>query len=376
MNQNLTVYIDESGNSGEVFVNLETIKHFHNQPYFVLAGIGIANMDAKEIEGEILRLKSAYKINSSELKASKLFKKPKFILDLFEYLERKNCPFFVELMDKKFYLAIQVVDYFIFPPPTLSMMPANVQKIWLKTKPQLANYIYENFSDSLFTNLCEAYSHYDKHYFEKILDSFIEELKQKKDEESEAILGHTIKTKEEYEELAAKKDLPREAFTYFLRLPDRFEVKEVSLLPHVEALFNLCARVEQYRYDKNLSPVKFIHDEQKAYENIFKDCFDNMKQFNIGIFELQPFFDKSKFQLAKDNRLEFANSNASIFIQIADLLSGFVLRSWAEFFENGYLPQEQLMIWNILATNNQRHRSLGVNMVVSKSNAESFFKQH
>jgi len=376
MNNNLTVYIDESGNSGEVFVDLKTIEHFHNQPYFVLAGIGIAKTDEKEIEKEIAHLKATYKIIASELKASKLFKKPLFILDLFKYLERKNCPLFAELMDKKYYLAIQIVDYFIFPPPTLSMMPAHVQAVWLKAKPFLANYVYENFSDSLFTNLCEAYSHYNKQYFEKSLNFFIGELRQKHDEESEEILKHVLQTKSEYEEFLLKKGLPREAFTYFLRLPDRFEVKEVSLLPHIEALFNLCARVEQYRYDENLPVANFIHDEQKAYGNILKDCFEKMKQFNVGISELQPFFGKSKFQLAKENRFQFANSESSIFVQIADLLAGFVLRSWAEFFKNGSLPEEQLMIWNLLFANSRKHKSLGVNMVVGQSNAESFFKQH
>lgn len=78
-------YIDESGNTGDAKIN-ET--NFSDQLFFTLAAVSI--VDEIVINKEIERLKRKYRINLTELKASKLYgKKDKFLYDLFFFLIKK-----------------------------------------------------------------------------------------------------------------------------------------------------------------------------------------------------------------------------------------------------------------------------------------------
>ncbi|SRR6266481_906527 len=109
----INYYIDESGHSGDL-INSGHALDFDGQPIFSLACIGVD--DETRLASEIDRLRIKHQIASVELKSSSLKNKPGFILDLVEFVCNESLPFFIEVVDKKFFLCMHIVDCHIAPP--------------------------------------------------------------------------------------------------------------------------------------------------------------------------------------------------------------------------------------------------------------------
>jgi hypothetical protein len=105
-------YLDESGSTGDL-AHPGARFDFGRQQVFTLACLGVDDEAALGLE--IGRLKSRHRIQASELKSASAIKKPELIVDLLEYLGRRRLPLIIEVVDKRFMIAANMVNTVILP---------------------------------------------------------------------------------------------------------------------------------------------------------------------------------------------------------------------------------------------------------------------
>ncbi|MBD8475018.1 DUF3800 domain-containing protein [Pseudomonas sp. CFBP 8770] len=113
-NTEITYFIDESGNTGDLILGGETLS-YGGQPYVGLGCLGIK--DLTQFEADISALKLKHRIQSNDLKSTNIYKsKPAFILDLVKLIANNKTPFLIELVEKKFFVATNLAHYLVWPP--------------------------------------------------------------------------------------------------------------------------------------------------------------------------------------------------------------------------------------------------------------------
>lgn len=134
----------------------------------------------------------------------------------------------------------------------------------------------------------------------------------------------------------------------------------------VHAFTNLIARCEKYRVDSNLPVFDIIHDEQKHFDEILKANFKNMKNVNADSLPKDTFIDHTTtYNIYESTAVTFANSKSYKIIQIADLTTGFIMRSWNDFYFGDFKSFDRhKAIWKSLIFYDETHQSVGINMVV------------
>jgi hypothetical protein len=105
-------YLDESGSTGDL-ARPGARFDFGQQQVFTLACLGVD--DEKALGLEIEHLKSRHRIQASELKSASVIKKPELIVDLLKYLDRRRLPLIIEVVDKRFMIAANMVNTVILP---------------------------------------------------------------------------------------------------------------------------------------------------------------------------------------------------------------------------------------------------------------------
>jgi hypothetical protein len=352
-----SLYIDESGNTGET-LSKESKFNFAEQPYYVLTGIVLDDKSQNGLSVFLSSQISKHRIQGNELKAKNLYeKKSIFITELADYLIDNKIPFFIELMDKLFYIHTQLVEYFIIPYYSL---PINNENIFLKkyvasTIGQFLNQdIYQNFTDAVKENSNDS--------LEKFYDFLISHFEQAGYSE---LKNNVEQTKIDYFE--EKEIDPERALRKFLPIPDENPNKRpIHFLPNVPAFTNLLARVQKYVDDfLTDNKITIIHDEQKQFDVIFQSALEQMKNVASDKLVENTFVaDKGRFDIEKDIKLQFKDSKSDIFIQVSDLIAGVIMRFWGDFISgnnnnvNAYLPIIKKL--NFL----YRNTTVGINYVV------------
>ncbi|KTE21722.1 MULTISPECIES: hypothetical protein [unclassified Sphingopyxis] len=115
-------FIDESGHSGDLAATRAL--DFADQPVFALACIGVA--DARALGAEMERLRGVHGCGPGELKSA-MARLPRFVTDLAAYLKARDCPVFIELVDKRFFIATHVVTYLLCGGLGLGQVPEPVR---------------------------------------------------------------------------------------------------------------------------------------------------------------------------------------------------------------------------------------------------------
>lgn len=96
-------FLDESGHGGDL-ASAKALD-FAGQPFFALACVGVG--DAALLAAELDRLRVHYTCGEGELKSTKLGKKLTPIAgELVTFLDQYRWPLFVELVDKRFFVAV------------------------------------------------------------------------------------------------------------------------------------------------------------------------------------------------------------------------------------------------------------------------------
>jgi hypothetical protein len=359
-------FLDESGNTGDL-VKLPFDINFASQPFFALSCIQVKDCDALDKYIDVLR--KSHKVQGDELKSKNLYKsKPQFIYDLFYYIEKERLPFYVEVVDKKYCIAVSIVNHQIVPP-YFQQFDSELQSHGFRN--ELADYLsehlplkcYEAFFDACITKSESSLLKSMKtlrHYFRS------SDFKFKYKREALSCLQATIKFY--HDDKTPKIDLVRN----FIPIPDiNKKGNDINLLPHVHSWFNIMAKVNK-NHNGNISDVTFFHDQQDHFDDILLFCSEQIKNFN-GINQFDPTTD---FNIKGDISLEFPDSKKSSGVQLADVLAGFVSRYVMDFlYSETTIDEKYHNAFMKLRESYSPNNNFGVNFVLPITRRTKLFKK-
>jgi len=349
-------YIDESGNSGDV-LSTGTEFEFNGQPFFSLACIGIDDTD--KLDQFVSALRSRYKINSLELKSTKIYKrKPKFIADLVGFLCKERIPILIEVVDKKYYISANIVNCHVMPP--CSSPAETPQSLFIRN--HFADFVYNEAPNSVFEkfiNACKAPSN------ETLFASFTEistfaKNYFPKNEHSIYLSKNIQESIDDYNELKLDDE---NAYLKFIPVPDSSKRgKSIWMLPNLASFTNIYARINLY-LSGNLSGVNIFHDEQAHFDEIItinKKILEELDTANLNAIAT------AKYGFNCSATLKFSESHEHSPIQIADILAGMVMRYLQETVEGIPSSPEIISSYKKILSTYNPNLGLGVNLVVTK----------
>lgn len=305
-------YLDESGNTGDVTLAASDYS-FADQPYFILSCFGMD--DEHKLAVEIARLKRAHKIQSPELKFKNIRSKPKFMLELLDFLNSEACPIFIEATDKRFTLIIHMIECLIIPP--ISSNDFGPEASFIKNI--MADWMFENVGDCILDAFCSACIERSPQSIVAAFDA-LERLVETKssDEVAAGIIRFLQDTKADF--LAAQKPENNEIMKY-LPVPDTTRTgKYANILPHVPSLLHIYGRLNRY-LDGQLAGVILHHDEQVQFDQALQD---GMKLAESDVGDNLPRQPLANFKFDQTACLKFCISDKSTGVQVADLLAGMI----------------------------------------------------
>lgn len=366
---NYHYYLDESGNSGDL-INKKLDLNFGNQPIFTLACVGLLDVEKTKSDIDDIRIK--HSISDLELKSSTLyFQCPELFSDIFAYLNDKQYPILVELVDKKYCVATHIVNYYIIPH-----MADESNGMAQFIRNGIADYITHHLPDECFlaffsacnqpseASIIAAMEKTRDFFSKKIPELDFAELTVKSINLS---IDDYFETKEEYGETVA--------INKFSPIPDKTKTGQtINILPHVHSVFNLLARLNQL-HNKNMNKVNLHHDLQNEFENIIVYSKNFIEQKTTP-YNGPPVFN-SDYNFTKKVNLDFLDSKSHVGIQIADLIAGFMSRyinGWL--YKNSEIPSIYHESFSRIVSNYNNIRSQGVNFVIPQSKQQIIFRKH
>ncbi|WP_066152756.1 DUF3800 domain-containing protein [Aliarcobacter cryaerophilus] len=338
-------YIDESGNSGDLIMSDKNI-NFASQEYFTLACIGFEDKILENLETFIDDLKRKYKIQNSELKFAKMKHifghKIGFILELLKYIE-EDSNFLVEIVDKKYIIATNIVNCLINPP---YFQPEKTSEDEKMLHLILAQWVYEYVPNEFFIEFSNVSRNPSKNSLDKLFQDLLSLAKEIDTELSKAVIMVIEESIDDYQIMQDKlKDNKsgREAYTYFLPLPDYNKRGElIGMLPYISSFTNLHARLN-HLYGVDLSSITIIHDNQAHFNDILTEYHKNAKDDNG---ESKRTFEMANFNFTDTTSLEFHDDKNQIGLQIADIFAGLINKATSYIIKNeNYLKENE---YNIL----------------------------
>lgn len=367
-------YLDESGNTGDLIKQDFSLK-FGGQPLFSLSCVGID--DEKVVSDKLSELKLKYDIDD-ELKSTDIYAyNPKFFFELAEYLVNNRFPIFVELVDKKFCIIINLISSLIIPINS-GIDETNGKNQYARN--HLADYMWHKLPLKyleMFNEVCL------KRESAKVID-FLNELKgffdssscymlEKKDVSN--LVGASI---DEFQSSCLEYGESQSVENY-LPIPDilnkskrKSKAKTINILPHVYSFFNIIGRLNKYHLS-NIEGIVLIHDEQQEFDVILQKSKDYIVKETISNNTTPT--PNSDLDVQSDFKLEFANSRCRVGVQVADLLAGFYTRFINEvFYEKKLVDSVYVNTFNILAEYQNPLSPLGTNFVLPGHKQQSIFQ--
>ncbi len=351
-------YIDESGNSGDL-IKSGTSFDFSGQPIFTLACVGIDDED--RLADKVHNLKKTHGLRAGELKASRLVKRPKLILDLVRYLVGSGAPMFIEVVDKRYVICINMVEHHVLPPvnPAFDFRDDTV---WIKRL--FVEYLYEHAPETVlngFLAACFNPVRDEVHASLKKLECWLSGIKNR-DEMAPAILRGVQET---LEDLASLQANDSEGHLRFLPAPDDGKTgKPIWMLPSLSSFTNTYARINKC-HRRRISDVTLFHDEQFYFEEILSDGKIQAEAlFKTGVQTSVPHAD---YEFEEQASLQFVKSEEILGIQVADVLAGFVMRYVKDGLAGKETAPELGDAFHTLIDMTNPMLGTGVNMVVPDS---------
>jgi len=312
-----TFYIDESGHSGDA-VKSGDAYDFKDQPFFVLAAVGVE--DEITLAAKILELRDKHRIAAGEMKAKSLLSKPEFVCDVIEWACGSGMPVFVELVDKKYFLCMNIVTTQVIPPSS-----GLKDSIELKTfRNHIADCLYARAPDKLFDDFVRSCLEPGieslRHSFQSQID-FGHAAAYRGIRIGEFIAKMSTESLDDFETLL---DEAPDAFMRFIPPPDRNKRgKLVWMLPNLTSFTHIYARINKYRQGR-VGDVRIVHDVQLEIEDILREGKRLSEELHkLGDLPITP---HANFQFEEVGSLEFGASHESAGIQVADVLAGVVMR--------------------------------------------------
>lgn len=355
----ISFYIDESGHSGDV-VNSGAAYDFLDQPYFVLAALGIE--DEAFLAQQIDALRVAHRVPAGELKSKSLQSRPAFISDLLSLVCNQKLPFFVEVVDKRFFVCIQLVNSQLLP----SAMGFNDGPEMYFIKNTLVDFLYDEIPDHVldqFVAACMKPSDQSlmSAFGSQLLFSFGKSATSVAQDIRDGMHHMVIEAMKEYVEM--RKQDP-EAYLRFLPSPDlNKRGKVVWMLPNLSSLTNIYARINLFRQRK-LEDVRLVHDQQPELDDILRNA-KRAAESIIKDTKIKPFTPHSDYLFIESASLEFVRSHESLGIQVTDVIAGTVMRFYRDRLRgNAASPLETTEAVLKLLRRSDASTGIGVNQVV------------
>ena len=328
----LVAYIDESGNTGDV----AGVGAFEDQSTFALvallepAGSGLA-------ASVLAELRASHRLQGAELKSRTFRERPTLLTDLVVRLKDAGLTPFVELMDKRYFIANNIVTYVL-------------GKGWFDMSSRvvvaMANDLAEVVANDLGDDVLRAYARFAKAPDKATCDEFLRHLRrsiraalmsaQDGDPTRFEILVFAEAASANAVDVAQSRGF---VCTQFVQPPDESVMKNrLALLPQVQAIWNLCARLNSF--SAGAVKVRLLHDEQKEFMHILRDYFSRLTS-NALREDLEGFvkneqapsvdwnFGPGKFELT------FVDSRDHAGIQLADVVGGFCSRRLNQVVDEG-----------------------------------------
>jgi hypothetical protein len=162
---------------------------------------------------------------------------------------------------------------------------------------------------------------------EELFKELVEDIKKVDSELSESILRNVEESIDDYQRMIKElKDNQneREAYTYFLPLPDFNKREElIGILPHIASFTNLHARLN-YLYKNDLSDVTIIHDNHAHFDEIIKNYHQSAR--NDKCIE-NLIIEMADFNFTSISNLEFHDDKNKIGLQVADIFARLINRA-------------------------------------------------
>jgi Protein of unknown function (DUF3800) len=309
-------YVDESGHSGDL-AKYDPVTGFGDQPYFSLAAIGVRDVTA--FESEIVHLRRKHGVKMPELKASKLWDRPGFFLDLFQIIRERRMPYFIEIVDKKFFLCMHIMTFQLLRPFPGS--PEGAETNYVRN--ELAEFLHRNAPDTVFAAFIGACIAPSDSTLRAELQTILEWVKIAPDEggRGQALQHSVILALEAYETERAGNN---SAFLDFLPPPDLSKSgKRIWMLPNLASLMNIYARINLYQ-EEDLSEASLVHDEQAHFDEILTTAKSAAESLS-GLAET-VYTPHASFRFIESASLSFLRSHDLVGAQCADVLAGFCMR--------------------------------------------------
>jgi len=309
-------FFDESGNAGDLARTTPGLT-FADQPIFSLAAVGLD--DAPTMRHAVGELKAKHKVALPELKASRLHDRPAFVLDLLDLIAASRLPVLVEVVEKRFMIAIHLVNHQLLTGGHHIGDPVGEQ-----LGRALAEFVGQAAPDRVFEGFITAcidpsaitvmrsltglrdWGAAFRPAFQ--LSEFVAHLAQLALDELEPDAG------------------PDDPYGYprFLPVPDAGPSgKMMWMLPALSCFTNLYGRLNLL-HRQRVGGLILVHDDQRYVEGALRDGKATMETLQEQMARFRPRF--ASYNMAEAATLEFRRSADEIGLQLADVIAGTVAR--------------------------------------------------
>jgi hypothetical protein len=362
----LTVYADESGNTGDA---AKLVDAFGGQPSFALVGVG-EPAGSGILQGVLDDLRVRHRVQAPEFKAKTLTRNAGLGLDLVTRLANASVPMFIELMDKRYFLSVNIVNHFL-------------AGAWLDMSSAKSLQIANLFADLLTSHIPDGhvvpYLAFTQAPTEDTLAEFTRNLRS---DVGVALhwappnLSDALSMLAEAIDLAIAQSERGGHDGHDLRhlLPSADHAPRgtrYAILPHVNAFVNLYSRVNLIAAEWDAAKV--IHDDQHQVEQI-------LREYAAGL-ESNTHFDLLSQSAAQEHvnydfsagklSLDFTSSHATAGIQVADLVAAICTRRMSSIIEAR--PDDDLREEVRLLSRSPRP-GVGLNLVTTFARVDEFYR--
>lgn len=364
----LPFYLDESGNSGDVIFREDNNRGISNDPFFALAGVGIPQDE--NIDGFLNDLKKKHKVQAKDLKVRHVFNKPKFIQELLEKIVESKYPLFIELMDKRYFVAANIASfYFIRHLFIQSPVFANLGR-------DLAALIANDLDEIVIAKYSQMCLEPSKQHFIEFARAIYQEFTiaiNKGVQLKELLSLYLTFLASDIEEIQSGELDERIIEERFIPPQDKNKRGEViAMLPHVNAFTNLYARINNVVH-KDID-LDIFHDEQLYLDEIIKH-WEKILRTNEFYETLKNNWNKNlDFKFSERFKLQFVQSDVCSGIQVADVVAGFCTKYCKVLQEgNKELVESHSATVDLIRELSDSGTGQGLNIVGSKNLVMKFY---
>jgi len=338
-------YLDESGHGGDVIGKGD----FKEQPIFALACVGVG--DDALLRAALEQIRGEFGIAPGELKSKDLKGRLAPVAQaLARFLGEQGWPVFIEVVDKRFFLAIHIVE-------RLLCTQLNGGYVDQDSKNMMAEFLCDRDAAPVFAAYLTACRTPEIEAVREAVDALWDWLETRDEEIARTTQVLTMFARDKAKRADADP-------LNFLPLADTGPTgKPVWMLPNLQCLTNIYARINQWS-GRGLNGLELVHDDQLQYEGVLRDAKALME--SLASEDAYPWVRFADYQLGGTAGLRFAKSEDEPCIQAADILAGFSMRHIRRSCERpGKTPaSERAAFFDLLGLSNPL-AATGVNLVMT-----------